>query len=394
MTKLLIFVSCLDPRLPYSCTITWWGLFKALYEKGVDIRVAVYQGHTIQSPWWEAYENPCYREGYAFATFKRMSSRFFPIKNNKPNNEISLQDIVTLKTVRTVIRPRWRRYLLDIIAKNADIDAVLFINIPPNQMRGIPTEIRNRYSIPVICYDPDLPASLPGFQGFATGFRIYHDADLSEYDLFIGNSIGGVAELLKLGVKKALTLIWGVDPGAFSPLPGVKQDIDVFFNGSTSEYRRNWMEWMLTEPSKKMADRRFVVRGFGLMELEPGKIEFANNLPFSRLREYCCRSKINLNIVRETHATVYGSSSVRPFELASMECCVVSNPYAGLEEWFEPGKEIYILSEPAEIPDLYQYLWTHDNERERVGRLARERVLKEHTHQHRAQQLVEMIKQL
>jgi glycosyltransferase involved in cell wall biosynthesis len=390
--KLLIAVSSLDPRLPYSCTISWWDLFKALYEQGVDLQVAVYQGRTIPSPWWESHENPCYWEGYAFANLKKWLHKYSRINNASKEN--SVQDQATLKLIRAIIRPRWSRFLQNILNKNRDTDAVLFINIPPNHLRGIPTEIRKQYNLPVICYDPDLPASLPGFQGFATGFRIYQDADLNEYDLFLGNSIGGVEELKKMGAKIASPLIWGVDPVAFSPLTVANQDIDVFFYGSTSEYRRDWMEWMLTEPSKRMPERRFAVRSFGFMELDQGNIEFLKNVPFSKLREYCCRSKINLNIVRETHATVYGSASLRPFELASMACCMVSNPYSGLDEWFEPGKEIYIVSEPGEIPEIYQWLWSHEKQRLQIGKMARERVLKEHTHKQRAQQLIKSIQEL
>jgi spore maturation protein CgeB len=118
------------------------------------------------------------------------------------------------------------------------------------------------------------------------------------------------------------------------------------------------------------------------------------NVPFSRLREYCCRSKINLNIVRGAHASVYGSSSNRPFELAAMECCIVSNPYLGLEEWFEPGKELFIVQEADEIGELYQWLLDNETERKKIGQRARERVLKEHTYQHRAKLLVQMIRDL
>jgi spore maturation protein CgeB len=220
-------------------------------------------------------------------------------------------------------------------------------------------------------------------QGFGTGFRIYYDADLSEYDLFIGNSIGGVAELEKMGAKKALPLVWGTDPNVFSPVSVPTQDIDVFFYGFGDEYREDWMKWMLTEPSHTMQNHKFAVRGRGF-KIDLGQTELLTNIPFSRLREYSARSKINLNIVRGAHASVCGSSSNRPFELAAMECCVVSNPYPGLEEWFEPGREMFIVEEPGEIVELYQRLLKNESERKTIGKRARERVFIEHTCQHRA----------
>jgi spore maturation protein CgeB len=89
---------------------------------------------------------------------------------------------------------------------------------------------------------------------------------------------------------------------------------------------------------------------------------------------------------------VYASSSSRPFELGSMCCCIVANPYLGMEEWFEPGKEIIVVNSAEEAVDRYRYLLEHDQERIDIGCAARERVLKEHTFRHRAQQLVEIVK--
>src|SRR5690606_11999267 len=107
--------------------------------------------------------------------------------------------------------------------------------------------------------------------------------------------------------------------------------------------------------------------------------------------EYASRSKLNLCITRAAHAGVYASSSSRPFELASMGCCIVANPYLGIEEWFEPNKEIFIVNSGEEAVDRYRYLLSHDAERRAAGQAARARVLKEHTFRHRAQQLKQII---
>ena len=66
----------------------------------------------------------------------------------------------------------------------------------------------------------------------------------------------------------------------------------------------------------------------------------------------------------------------------------MSNPYLGIEEWFEPGKELFVVNSQEEAIDRYRYLLTHESKRQAVGAAARARVLKEHTFQHRARQLV------
>jgi spore maturation protein CgeB len=138
-----------------------------------------------------------------------------------------------------------------------------------------------------------------------------------------------------------------------------------------------------------MPESRFAVRGTKLGDL--GRTEKLPYLSFSKLREYTCRSKINLCIARRAHASVYGSSSSRPFELSSMGACVVANPYEGLELWFEPGKEMLVVHSYEEALDRYDYLLRHEVERQKMGEAARQRVLKEHTMRHRARQLIEIV---
>ena len=82
---------------------------------------------------------------------------------------------------------------------------------------------------------------------------------------------------------------------------------------------------------------------------------------------------------------------MRPFELASLGCCVVSGPYDGLEKWFEIGKEMFKIKTTKEAIDLYKNLLDNSEERLRYGNAARARVIKEHTHKHRALQIQKII---
>ena len=72
--------------------------------------------------------------------------------------------------------------------------------------------------------------------------------------------------------------------------------------------------------------------------------------------------------------------------------CIVANPYKGLEEWFEPNKEIIVIDSAEEAIDRYTFLLKNDKERETIGQAARDRVLKQHTFRHRARDLVRIVK--
>jgi spore maturation protein CgeB len=258
-----------------------------------------------------------------------------------------------------------------------------------NHVVGLASYVQEKYGKPVLYYDGDVPASLPGFAGFATGFKIYQGADVHEYAGFISNSLGGADRLREMGARAVHVLYYAADPDVFSPIE-VPQDIDVFFYGHTREYREAWIDGMIADASQQMPEATFAVRGRQLGDL--GRARLLPYLSFSKLREYACRSKINLCVTRKAHASVFASASARPFELASMGACIVSNPYLGVETWFEPGQEIVVIQNRDEAVERYRWLLTHESERRAIGAAARQRILAEHTFRHRAQQLVEIIK--
>jgi glycosyltransferase involved in cell wall biosynthesis len=381
LRKLLVVASSLDLRAPLSSTPSWWQLLKALAEQGVELVVAPYQGPAIESPWWGTAANPCQREGDFVGWLKRLA----PARRvSAASNEDSAADRLTRQLVERFTKPRWRLHLVQLIERQGNFDAVLFLTVPPNHFGGIPRTIEHRFGLPTYFYDGDVPASLPRFAGFHTGFRIYQGADLSEYAGVFSSSKGGVDDLVRSGARGVSVLYYGADPSLFSPRY-VEQDIDVFFYGHGREYREQWIDAMLGQPSQQMPDTRFAVRGTRLGAMpRVGQLRYAS---FSKLKDYCSRSRINLLITRQAHATVYASSTARPFELAALGCAMVSNPYLGIEEWFEPGREILLVNSAREAVETYRQLTADQASRRALGERARARLLAEHTYAHRAAQL-------
>lgn len=392
--KLLLVVSSLDLRQPFSATPAWWQLLKGLYEIGVEVIATPYQGAPIESLWWRTEANPARLPGEVFKSLRKAARVLLPpgaaVEAKEAPGE-SLADRAVRTAANQLIAPLWRRHLERILLAEGDVDALVFLTVPLNHLRGVPAAIASKFDIPIFYYDGDVPASLPNMRGFASGFRIYQGADLSEYTAFISNSSGGASMLEALGAKKAHTLWYGADPAVFKPVSPPAQDIDVFFYGHGREYRSDWIDRMITLPSQAIGESRFAVRGMNLGDL--GAARPLPYLSFSKLREYVCRSKINLCVTRGAHASVYASSSSRPFELGALGACVVANPYLGVEEWFEPEKEIIIVNSADEAVERYRRLLKHDKERLAIGEAARRRVLKQHTFRHRADELAAIIGQ-
>ncbi|MBL8148046.1 MAG: glycosyltransferase [Anaerolineae bacterium] len=394
--KLLIVVSSLDLTQPFSATPAWWQLMKALYEIGVEVIAAPYQGPPIESLWWRSASNPARLQGDTFQwarnTMRKMGGGKQPAATPTPgagNSPETRSERATRRAARALVAPLWSRHLDRILTREPDIDAVLLLTVPLNHFTGIPAEIQRKHGKPVFYYDGDVPASLPSLHGFSSGFRIYQGADPAEYTAFFSNSKGGAEMIQALGARAAHTLYYGVDPDVFSPVAVAAQDLDVFFYGHGREYRGEWIDALLRDASLALPESRFAVRGTALGDL--GRTERLPYLSFSKLREYACRSKLNLAITRAAHASVYASSTSRPFELAAMGATMVASPYLGIEEWFEPGKEVIVLQSPDEAVERLRWLLAHDAERRAIGEAARKRALAEHTFRHRAQEMVRVM---
>jgi glycosyltransferase involved in cell wall biosynthesis len=390
--KILAVASAVDLDFRYGCTPAWWQLWKGLYEVGCDLIVTPYRGRAVEAPWWRTEPNPCYREGELFSKARDLTARIKGDTHLRRAEEHP-PDTATDKVVREVIwrwvTPRWQRHLERILARERDIDAVVVFTVPMSHLRGIPQRLRNRFGVPVVFYDGDVPMSLPEFGGMDTGFNYYHGADPSEYDLVVSNSEGGLERLRELGARRAEAVFWGADPELFQPL-AVDKRVDVFFYGYGDKFRREWMQAMVGEPSRRLPHADFALGGRDFRG-DVGAARLAGDVPFNVFGRAISEARVNLNMTRRAHASVPASSTARPFELAMAGAAIVSNPCEGIERWLEPGQQLLVVHDADEAIAAYEELLDDPARVEELGRAARERALDEHTYVHRARRLLELV---
>lgn len=81
----------------------------------------------------------------------------------------------------------------------------------------------------------------------------------------------------------------------------------------------------------------------------------------------------------------YGSCpSGRLFEAAACGAPILTDGWEGLENFFEPNRELLVVHEPA---DVVEALERSDEELQAMAERARERTLDEHTADHRVRTL-------
>src|SRR5438477_10231665 len=389
--KILAVASAVDLDFRYGCTPAWWQLWKGMHQAGIDLVVTPYRGRPVGSPWWRVADNPTFREGELYAGARGLVARLKGdtlLRRDEASPEVSTADRLTLEAIQRWVTPRWQRHLERLIERE-EPDAVIVFTVPMAHFAGIAPALRDRFDVPVVFYDGDVPMSLPEFGGMDTGFNYYHGADPAEYDFIVSNSEGGLERLLELGARRAEAVFWGADPDFFAPQP-VDKEVDVYFYGYGDKFRRDWMAALVGEPSRALPDVDFALGGRDFQG-DTGRARLTGAVPFNVFPPAVPAARVNLCLTRRSHASVYASSSARPFELASGAAAIVANPYEGIDRWFEPGSELLVVHDADEAVTAYRDLLDDPGQAEELGRRARERVLDQHTYRHRARQLLELV---
>jgi spore maturation protein CgeB len=150
------------------------------------------------------------------------------------------------------------------------------------------------------------------------------------------------------------------------------------------------MRALVGEPSRRLPEVDFALGGRDFRG-DTGRARLVGDVPFNAFNRAIAAARINLNLTRRAHAGLYASSTARPFELAMAGAAIVSNPYEGVERWFEPGQELLVARDEDEATTLYSELLADPAAAEEMGRRARERALDEHTYAHRARRVLDLL---
>jgi spore maturation protein CgeB len=143
---------------------------------------------------------------------------------------------------------------------------------------------------------------------------------------------------------------------------------------------------LLIEPARRWGAGRFVVAGPQYPELAwPSNVERWEHVPPPEHRAFYNAQRFTLNLTRGAMLAAGFSPSIRLFEAGACATPIISDAWPGLEEFFEPGRELFVAKTSGDVLRLVRE--TPEDERLAVGRRARARVLAQHTAAHRAESL-------
>jgi spore maturation protein CgeB len=216
---------------------------------------------------------------------------------------------------------------------------------------------------------------------------------LRDFDLVL-SYVGGRAlqEMRQLfGAKRVAPLYGSVDPEVHRPVaPSSHYDADLSYLGTYASDRQPALKELFLEPAQRLPQRKFLLGGAQYPEDFPwnDNVWFVRHVAPPQHPAFYSSSKATLNVTRGAMASFGYCPSGRLFEAAACETPVVSDCWDGLSEFFEPGREILVASSASDVVDAIQ----RDREELRnIGKAARERVLSEHTAEHRSREFWNLV---
>lgn len=191
----------------------------------------------------------------------------------------------------------------------------------------------------------------------------------------------------QLGAKKCVPIYNALDPATHHPVaPEARFEGTLGFLANRLPDREARVEEFFLNPARALSSRRFVLGGSGWDDKQMGpNVEWVGHVYTGDHNAFNCTPLAVLNVHRESMARYGFSPATRIFEAAGAGACIITDAFEGVESFLVPDHEILIARSGEEV---VQHLERLTQERARqIGQNAKQRVLREHTYAHRAEQL-------
>lgn len=241
--------------------------------------------------------------------------------------------------------------------------------------------------------DVDAPATLERALGdSADPFRRL----IPRYD-FVFTYGGGEpvrARYSALGAKVCVPIYNALDPSTHHPVPpDPRFSATLGFLGNRLPDRERRVEEFFLNAATSCPDAVFLLGGSGWDDKpRASNVRYVGHVGTSAHNAFNCTPRAVLNVSRDSMASYGYSPATRVFEAAGAGACIITDAWEGLEHFLEPGEEILVARDGAEVA---AHLARLSPERAKeIGERARARVLRDHTYALRARELDSLLTSL
>jgi spore maturation protein CgeB len=235
----------------------------------------------------------------------------------------------------------------------------------------------------VAYWDVDAPATLDLLQTDAHHPLI---ALIPAYDLVFtyGGGERVVSEYLGHGARACVPIYNALDPETHFPVPAQPRfAADLSFVGNRLPDREARVAAFFFEAARLKPGQSFLLGGSGWQDCTlPANVTAIGHVYTADHNALNSSALAVLNINRESMAKFGFSPPTRVFEAAGAGACLITDAWAGIEMFLEPGEEVLLAADGAEVAALLDAL-TPERAR-RIGTAGRRRILARHTYAERA----------
>lgn len=251
------------------------------------------------------------------------------------------------------------------------------------------TQLKKKNNL-IIFWDVDAPATLDRVE---TNPQDPFKELIPKYDLIL--TYGGGQPVIDAyeskGAKKCIPIYNALDTETHFPVePNTKFEGALAFLGNRLPDREKRVEEFFLKPAANLKNQQFLLGGSGWIDKPmPENVKYLGHVYTNEHNAFNCTPMAVLNISRDSMAKYGFSPATRVFEAAGAAACIITDYWIGIEEFFEPGKEIIVVKNGEEVEKVISELTPE--RAKAIGKAAYEKVLAEHTYEHRAELLQSVI---
>jgi spore maturation protein CgeB len=197
-----------------------------------------------------------------------------------------------------------------------------------------------------------------------------------------------IAAYEALGARSCVPVYNALDPETHYPVPACPEfSAALGFLGNRLPDRDHRVERFFFEAVRRMPEHRFLLGGSGWEDRAdlPPNLSVLGHVYTEDHNAFNSSPLAVLNLCRDSMAENGWSPATRVFEAAGAGACIISDDWAGIEDFLEPGREVLVAKDGADLVRVLAGL-TPARAR-RIGAAARGRVLEAHTYARRAREV-------
>ncbi|WP_407192621.1 glycosyltransferase [Bradyrhizobium sp. STM 3566] len=297
------------------------------------------------------------------------------------------RDIDDPDWARVVIYPAtpdgWRRSL-DAAVQSADMlikasGVGVFDLELENAVAALPSRLIRIY------WDVDAPATLEAMESDP---QHHLRRAIPCYDMVLtyGGGDGVVSAYRSMGARHCVPIYNALDPATHFPAPAnARFACDLSLLANRLPDRETRVDHFFLDVARHLPGKSFVLGGSGWDDKDASaNVRKVGHVGTADHNAFFGSALATLNVNRDSMARYGFSPPTRVFEAIGAGACLITDQWAGIDHFLEPGREVLVAADGAEVAE---HLAALDPEQARsIARRARARILSQHTYRQRARQ--------